>query len=160
MAANTAAAPATKRVYLPVPAVGEVFRNPGYGQALRLLATEGPHDFYEGEIARAILTTSEKLGGTMQAADLKEFSAQWVEPISSEFRGWRVYELPPNGQGIAALQILNILETATPSPLGPHSAAELHKNIEAMKLAYADLQPYVADPRFFNSPVTALLDKK
>jgi len=116
LAANTAAAPETKRVYLPVPAVGEVFRNPGYGQALRLLATEGPHDFYEGEIAPAILTTSK--------------------------------------------ETRRHLETATPSPLGPHSAAELHKNIEAMKLAYADLQPYVADPSFFNSLVTALLDKK
>jgi len=77
LAANTAAAPETKRVYLPVPAVGEVFRNPGYGQALRLLATEGPHDFYEGEIARAILTTSEKLGGTSKPRHLR----RWV-PIA------------------------------------------------------------------------------
>lgn len=149
----------TERVYLPRPAVGQIFRNPGYGKALRLIATKGAREFYEGEIARAILTTSEKLGGTMRAEDLKEYSSSWVEPISSTYRGWRVYELPPNGQGIAALQMLNILETFTPSPFGPASAPELHKKIEAMKLAYADLKPYVADPATFTSPVAGMLDK-
>lgn len=149
----------SKRVYLPVPQIGTLHRNPDYAKALRLLATKGPRDFYEGDIARAILTTSERLGGTMQAADLAEYSSQWVEPISSDYRGWRVYELPPNVQGIAALQMLNILETFTPAPQGPHSAPELHKKIEAMKLAYADLKPYVADPAYFRSPVAGLLDK-
>jgi gamma-glutamyltranspeptidase/glutathione hydrolase len=151
--------PETRRVYLPVPKVGDVVRNPGYAKALRLIAEKGPREFYEGDIAKAMLATSERLGGTLRAEDLKEFSSEWVTPISADYRGWRVYELPPNGQGIAALQMLNIMETFAPSPFGPASAVELHKKIEAMKLAYADLKPYVADPATFRSPVAGLLDK-
>ena len=141
------------------PALGEVFHNPPIAKALQLVADQGAKAFYEGEIAQAILRTSQALGGTMAAEDLAEFSPEWVEPISTTYRGWTVYELPPNGQGMAALEMLNIMETATPSPEGPLSVIELHKKIEAMKLAYADLYRYNADPRFAKVPVQGLLSK-
>jgi len=99
------------------------------------------------------------LGGTMTTEDLAAFSPEWVQPISIEYRGWRVYELPPNGQGMAALEMLNIMETSPADPKGPFTAAELHKRIEAMKLAYSDLHRYNADPRSHDVPVAALLSK-
>jgi gamma-glutamyltranspeptidase/glutathione hydrolase len=151
------------RVFLPngkAPAVGEVFQNHDLAKALRLIAGEGASAFYRGDIARAILSTSQALGGTMAADDLAQFSPEWVEPISTTYRGWTIYELPPNGQGMAALEILNIMETSAPSPDGPLSVAELHKKIEAMKLAYADLGRYNADPRFAQVPVKGLLSKQ
>ncbi len=152
-----------QRVYLlngKPPAVGQVFRNPDLAKALRLIAESGASAFYRGEIARAILTTSQGLGGTMAADDLAQFSPEWVEPISTRYRDWTVYELPPNGQGMAALEMLNIMETSPASPDGPLSVAELHKKIEAMKLAYADLARYNADPRFAKVPVKGLLSKE
>ncbi|HET7207490.1 MAG TPA: gamma-glutamyltransferase [Terriglobales bacterium] len=142
-----------------VPGVGEIFRNPDLGGALRLVAQEGTKAFYEGQIAQAILSTSQALGGTMVADDLSQFAPEWVEPISTTYRGWTVFELPPNGQGMAALEMLNIMETAPASPNGPLSVEELHKKIEAMKLAYADLYRYNADPRFAKVPVKGLLSK-
>src|SRR5205807_1764492 len=99
-------------------------------------------------------------GGTMSADDLAEFSSEWVSPISATYRDWTVYELPPNGQGMAALEMLNLMETSPPSTDGPLSVEELHKRIEAMKLAYADLYRYNADPRFAKVPVTGLLSKE
>src|SRR5439155_10329638 len=99
------------------------------------------------------------LWGTMQADDLAEFSAEWVEPLSIDYRGWKVYELPPNGQGMAALEMLNIMATQPPNNDGPQGAVELHKKIEAMKLAYTDLYRYNADPRFAKVPVKGLLAK-
>ena len=96
----------------------------------------------------------------MSAEDLADFKPEWVQPISTTYRDWTVYELPPNGQGMAALEMLNIMETAPPSPDGPLSASELHKKIEAMKLAYADLERYNADPRFAKVPVKRLLSKE
>lgn len=142
------------------PDLGEVFRNPDLAKALRLVAQDGAKAFYQGQIAQAILSTSQALGGTMAADDLAEFSPEWVEPISTTYRGWTVYELPPNGQGMAALEMLNIMATAPPSPEGPLSVAELHKKIESMKLAYADLYRYNADPRFAKVPVKGLLSKQ
>lgn len=142
------------------PDLGEVFRNPDLAKALRLVAQDGAKAFYQGQIAQAILNTSQALGGTMAADDLAEFSPEWVEPISTTYRGWTVYELPPNGQGMAALEMLNIMATAPPSPEGPLSVAELHKKIESMKLAYADLYRYNADPRFAKVPVKGLLSKQ
>ncbi len=142
------------------PGLGEVFQNRELGNALRLVANQGTKAFYEGEIARAILATSDALGGTMKADDLAQFAPEWVEPISITYRGWTVYELPPNVQGMAALEMLNIMETAPASPEGPHSVTELHKKIEAMKLAYADLYRYNADPRFAKVPVKGLLSKE
>ncbi len=152
----------TARVFLPdgrAPLEGELFRNPGMARAYRLLAEEGPSAFYQGEIAAAILKTSKRLGGVMTAEDLASFSPEWVRPISIDYRGWRVYELPPNGQGMAALEMLNIMETSPPVRAGPFSPAEMHKRIEAMKLAYSDLRRYDADPLFSHVPVSGLLSK-
>lgn len=152
-----------QRVYLPggkSPAVGQIFQNLDLAKALRLVADQGAEAFYKGEIARAIIATSQSLGGTMTPRDLAEFSPEWVEPISTTYRDWTVYELPPNGQGMAALEMLNIMETAPPSPDGPLSLTELHKKIEAMKLAYADLGKYNGDPRFAKIPVKGILSKE
>jgi len=154
--------PESRRVFLPggkVPEVGDIFRNPDLGKALRLIAEKGPDAFYRGEIARAIVETSLQLGGAMQAEDLAEFSSEWVEPISTDYRGWTIYELPPNGQGMAALEMLNIMEATPAASEGPQSAPDLHKKIEAMKLAYADLYRYNADPKFAKVPVKGLLSK-
>jgi gamma-glutamyltranspeptidase / glutathione hydrolase len=151
-----------RRVFLPggkVPNIGEVFRNPDVAKALRLVAAQGRDAFYKGEIAQAIIATSSPLGGTMRLEDLAEFSAEWVEPISIDYRGWTVYELPPNGQGMAALEMLNIMGTFTPDSAGPQGTVELHKKIEAMKLAYADLYRYNADPKAAKVPVSGLLSK-
>ncbi len=153
----------SRRIYLPdgkVPAVGAIFRNPDLARSLRMVADDGAKAFYRGKIARAIVSTSEAHGGTMAAADLAEFSAEWADPISTTYRGWTIYELPPNGQGMAALEMLNIMETMPASPDGPLSVCELHKKIEAMKLAYADLERYNADPRFAKVPVKGLVSKK
>jgi gamma-glutamyltranspeptidase/glutathione hydrolase len=161
-AETLASDPESRRVFLPngrVPAVGEIFRNPDVAKALRLIAQQGAKDFYRGEIERAILSTSQAAGGTMAASDLAAFSPEWVEPISITYRGWTIYELPPNGQGMAALEMLNLMEVAPASPDGPLSVSELHKKIEAMKLAYADLGRYNADPRFARVPVKGLLSK-
>jgi gamma-glutamyltranspeptidase/glutathione hydrolase len=153
----------SKRVFLPSGKglrTGELFKNPDMARALRLVADEGPDAFYKGTIAAAIVKTSEQLGGTMTAQDLASYSSEWVEPLSIDYRGWRVYELPPNGQGMAALEMLNIMETTPASPLGAFSAPELHKRIEAMKLAYSDIHANVADPRTHDTPVAQLLSKE
>jgi gamma-glutamyltranspeptidase/glutathione hydrolase len=150
-------------VYLPggkAPETGQLFRNPELAQTLTLIAQQGRDAFYRGAIAAAILKTSAELGGTMTADDLGEFSAEWVEPISTTYRGWKVYELPPNGDGMAALEMLNIMEQSEPAPAGPLSAAELHTRIEAMKLAYADVKAYDGDPRFGKIPVPELTSKE
>jgi len=153
----------SERTFLPdgkVPQVGDIFRNPAMGRAFRLIADQGRDAFYKGEIAAAILKTSERLGGTMTAEDLASFSSEWVTPISIDYRGWRVFELPPNGQGMAALEMLNIMEQFPPAAGGAFSAEELHTRIEAMKLAYSDLRRYDADPHFSDVPVDGLLSKK
>jgi gamma-glutamyltranspeptidase/glutathione hydrolase len=151
------------RVFFPggkAPLEGDLFRNPGMAHAFRLVAERGPETIYKGEIAAAILKTSRSLGGSMTAEDLAAFSSEWVQPISVDYRGWRVYEMPPNGQGMAALEMLNIMETAPASPLGAFSAFEMHKRIESMKLAYADLHRYDADPHTYDVPVAQLLSKE
>ena len=153
----------SRRIYLPdgkVPAVGALFRNPDVAKSLRMIADDGAKAFYRGKIARAIIATSEVHGGTLVAADLSEFSCEWVDPISTTYRGWTIYELPPNSQGMAALEMLNIMERMPRSPEGPVSVAELHKKIEAMKLAYVDLERYNADPRFAKVSLKGLLSKK
>ena len=154
--------PESARVYLPngkPPEIGQIFRNPDLAHALTLIADHGADAYYKGDIARAILATERELGGVMTAEDLAEFQPEWVDPISTTYRGWTVYELPPNGQGMAALEMLNLMETTPADPAGPLSTAELHTRIEAMKLAYADLYRYNADPRFAKVPVHGLLSK-
>jgi gamma-glutamyltranspeptidase/glutathione hydrolase len=155
--------PESARVFLPggaAPQPGHLFRNPDLARCYRRLGDQGPRAFYEGDIAAAILRTSRSLGGTLTADDLSSFSAEWVEPISIDYRGWRVFELPPNGQGMAALEMLNIMETSPPEPAGPFTPGELHKRIEAMKLAYSDVYRYNADPRTCDVPVAKLLSKE
>ncbi len=152
----------SRRVFLPgdkAPERGQVFRNPDVAHALTLVANQGEAAYYKGEIAKAILKTSSELGGTMTAQDLAEYSAEWVEPISLQYRDWNVYELPPNGDGMAALEMLNIMEQFKPNAAGPDSPGELHTRIEAMKLAYADVKAYDGDPRFAKVPVQVLLSK-
>jgi gamma-glutamyltranspeptidase/glutathione hydrolase len=154
--------PEAERVFLPggrVPELGEMFANPDLGKTLRLISEQGRDVFYRGEIAQSIVSTSAALGGTMQADDLADFSAEWVEPISISYRGWKVYELPPNGQGMAALEMLNIMSTLQADKGGPLAPMELHNRIEAMKLAYSDLYRYNADPRFAKVPVRGLLSE-
>jgi gamma-glutamyltranspeptidase / glutathione hydrolase len=161
--AKICANPESLRVFLlggKPPREGDVFRNPDMAHAFGVIAEEGSGAFYTGEVAAAILKASRSLGGTMTAQDLATFSSEWVEPISIDYRGWRVCELPPNSQGIAALEMLNFMETSPADPEGPHSSAEMHKRIEAMKLAYADLYRYNADPRCHDAPVNQLLSKE
>ena len=149
-----------RRVFLrdkDAPKVGEVFRDPQMGAAYRQIATGGRDAFYRGPIAKSILKTSDRLGGKMAAADLSEYEAEWVQPISTEYRGWRVYEMPPSSQGIAALEMLNIFAQFPLPNNFSRSADELHIQIEAQKLAYADLHRYVADPRFAKVPVDGIL---
>jgi len=143
----------------PAPLVGEIFRNPDLGRAYRLIAELGAGAFYSGPIGEALLNTSKRLGGAMAAMDLAEFRPEWVEPIGTTYRDWSIYELPPNSQGVGALEMLNIMERF---PLGEHqptSAAALHWKIESQKLAYEDLEAFNADPRVARVPVAALLDK-
>ena len=138
---------------------GEVFRNPDVAWSLRQVVSGGRDAYYRGEIARRIVAASERLGGTMALADLADFRAEWVEPISTTYRGWKVYELPPNGQGIGALEMLNLMETFPVAEMGHNSTRALHLMIEAKKLAYADVLRFVADPRFARVPVAGILSK-
>lgn len=153
---------ATARTFLPggvLPKNGELFRNPDLAWTYRRLATHGARDFYTGEVAKKILASSRLHGGTMTMADLAEYTPEWVTPISTTYRGWTVYELPPNGQGIAALEMLNIMERFPLAQMGHNSAAALHHLVEAKKLAYLDMQRYNGDPRFAKIPVAGLLSK-
>ncbi len=154
------AAAATYLIQDHAPRVGEVFRNPDLAWSLRQIAEHGRDAFYKGEITKKILATIEKHGGTMTAEDLADFSSEWVEPISTTYRGWTVYELPPNGQGLAALMMLNILEEFPLGEYGHNSTRALHAMIEAKKLAYADLIRYIGEPRGQKLPVAALLSKE
>jgi gamma-glutamyltranspeptidase/glutathione hydrolase len=142
------------------PRPGEMFRNPDLAWSLKQIANHGRDAFYQGEIAKRILATSQGLGGTMNAEDLAKFSSQWVEPISTAYRDWTVYELPPNGQGIGALIMLNIMEQFPLGQFGPDSADAFHTMIEAKKLAYADVLRYVCDPNINKVNVAGLLSKQ
>ena len=143
--------PNAMKLYRPngqAPKPGDVFRNPDLASSLKRIAVSGRDGFYEGVTAEAIVAISKELGGTMTMADLSEYQPEWVEPISTDYHGWKVSELPPNGQGIAVLAMLNIMERFPLAKWGPNSAQSLHTMIEAKKLAYADLLSYVGDPRF------------
>jgi len=142
------------------PRVGEMFKVPALGDALELIAKGGRDAFYLGPIARSILKTSKRLGGTLEAADLAEFTSEWIAPIAVDYRGWKVYEMPPNGQGIAALMMLNLMEKFGLPGMEQRSAEAMHLKIEAQKLAYRDLYAYVADPRQAKVPVGGMLSKE
>jgi gamma-glutamyltranspeptidase/glutathione hydrolase len=154
--------PSAAATFLPsgrAPRPGEVFRNPDLAASLRLIARAGPSAFYEGPIATAILELSRARGGTMAADDLREFEPEWVEPISTTYRGWTVFELPPNTQGLAALLMLDLMEQFPLAEYGFQSVDALHVMIEAKKLAYADMLRYVGDPRFSTLACDRLLNK-
>jgi gamma-glutamyltranspeptidase / glutathione hydrolase len=161
--AMLAAHPNSRKLFLMngdrAPRAGELFRNPDLANSLRRIALRGREGYYTGATAEAILSISREQGGTMTAADLSEFRAEWVEPISTTYRGWTVYEIPPNSQGIAALEMLNIMERFPMADYGWASPRAMHTMIESKKLAYADLLRYVGDPRFARVPVAQLLDK-
>jgi gamma-glutamyltranspeptidase/glutathione hydrolase len=142
------------------PQPGEIFRNPDLAWSLKQVAKYGRKAFYEGEIAKRLVATSKELGGAMQMEDLAEFSCEWVEPIPTTYHGWTVYEMPPNGQGIGALIMLNIMERFPLTDFGPGSATAFHVMIEAKKLAYADVLRYVCDPHINKVPVAGLLSKR
>jgi gamma-glutamyltranspeptidase / glutathione hydrolase len=155
---------AATSLYLPgdrAPRVGDVFKNPELAASLSEIAERGRDAFYKGEISKKILAAMKRHNGTMTAEDLAGFSSEWVEPISTTYRDWTVYEMPPNGQGMAALEMLNIMGTF---PLGQKdyefgSANALHVMIEAKKLAYADMGKYLADPRGQKIPFATLISK-
>src|SRR5471030_1211723 len=162
LADTLATEPNAATIYLPdgrAPRAGELFRNPDLAGSLRLIAQHGPAGFYEGPTATAILAISRERGGTMTPDDLAAFMPEWAAPISTNYRGWDVYELPPNTQAIAALMMLNMMETFPLGEYGFHSTKALHVMIEAKKLAYADMLRYVGDARFADVPVPAMLNK-
>jgi gamma-glutamyltranspeptidase/glutathione hydrolase len=151
------------KLYLPngrAPRAGELFRNPDLAGSLKQIAAGGRDAYYRGEIGRRIIGYSQRHGGTMAAADLADYSSEWVEPISTTYHGWTVFELPPNEQGIAALEMLNMMEIFPLAEQGHNSADALHILIEAKKLAYADMLRYVADQKFSRVPVAGMIAKE
>jgi gamma-glutamyltranspeptidase/glutathione hydrolase len=141
------------------PKTGEMFRNADLASSLRRIAAQGRDGFYKGSTADAIVALSKETGGTMQLADLEQFQPEWIDPVSTTYHGWTVWELPPNGHGIAALSMLNMMERFPIRQYGHNSAKALHVMIEAKKLAYADLLKYVGDPKYSKIPVTELISK-
>jgi gamma-glutamyltranspeptidase/glutathione hydrolase len=141
------------------PKYGEIFTNPMLAKSLSLLAKDGPAAFYEGPIGESIVAKSKELGGFMSMRDLKDHTVKWVDPVSTSYRGWDVWEIPPNGQGISVLQILNILELSDIGSMQPNSAEHLHLLVEAKKLVYEDRAHYYADPEFADVPVEWLISK-
>jgi gamma-glutamyltranspeptidase/glutathione hydrolase len=154
--------PGYKETYMPAgvrPHLGDVFKNPALGESLRQVAAKGRDGYYKGKLTEVMVKFLREQGGAHTAEDFAEFEPEWVEPISTSYRGWQVFELPPNGQGVAALSMLNIMENFPLKDYGQNSAAALHVMIEAKKLAYADMARYVGDPRFGPVPVAEMLSK-
>ena len=155
--------PNIKDIYMPggkAPSKGQVFRNPGLANTLDKIVKGGRNEFYRGTIARAIDAFMKANGGFLTYDDLARHHSEWVEPISTKYRGYDVWELPPNGQGIAALQILNILEGYDIASMGFGSADYIHVFTEAKKLAFEDRAKYLSDPSFSTIPVSQLISKK
>lgn len=150
-------------VYMPggkAPGKGEIFKNPYLASTLEAIAEGGRDAFYKGEIAKTIDTFMKEQGGFLSYEDLASHSSEWVEPVSANYRGYDVWELPPNGQGIAALQILNILERFDIASMGFGSSDYIHHFVEAKKLAFEDRAKYYADPAFNQLPVEELISKE
>ena len=142
------------------PSPGHVWRNPHLARTFRAISSYGRAVFYEGEIAKAIIDCSEACGGLLEERDLRDTASSWVDPISTTYRGYTLCELPPNGQGLAAIQMLNIMEGYDIQSMGPKSPDYLHLLIEAKKLAFADRDRYVSDPEFGDIPVEKLISKE
>lgn len=141
------------------PNPGEIFRNPGLAKTLHKIADGGKKAYYEGEIAKSIVSTLQQAGGCMTLEDLASHQSTWEEPASVTYQGYRVYECPPNGQGITALMALNILEEFDLGRLDPISPDRLHLEVEALRLAFADTRWFVADPALVHVPTEQLLSK-
>src|SRR5213594_2900780 len=142
------------------PAKGDIFKNPDLAKTLRLIGEKGRDIFYKGEIADKIDNFMRTNGGFLRKIDFEKHTSTWVEPVSTNYRGYDVFELPPNGQGIAALQILNILEGFDLRAMGRNSPETLHTMIEATKIAWADRAKFYVDPAFAKIPLAGLLSKK
>jgi gamma-glutamyltranspeptidase/glutathione hydrolase len=152
-----------KEIYMPegaAPKTGDVFRNPHLANTYKKIAAGGRDAFYKGEIARIIDAYMAEHGGFLTYEDLAKHTSEWVAPLATSYRGYDVYELPPNGQGIVALQMLNILEGYDLRSMGYGSAQYLHTLIESKKVAYEDRAKYYADPDFYNAPIDMLLSKE
>lgn len=150
-------------VFMPdgkAPVKGQMFRNPGLAKAYELLATEGRDAFYEGDIAKAFDAYMAENGGFLTLQDLAAHKSEWVEPVATTYHGYELHELPPNGQGIAALQMLNILEQFDIKAMGYGTAEYIHTLVEAKKLVYEDRARYYADMDFYNAPIERLVSKE
>ena len=155
--------PNVKEVYMPggkAPAKGEIFKNPNLASTLEAIAEGGRDAFYKGEIAQTIDAFMKEQGGFLSYEDLASHTSEWVDAVSTNYRGYDVWELPPNGQGIAALQILNILEQFDIAAMGFGSSEYIHHFVEAKKLAFEDRALYYADPAFNQLPVEELISKE
>jgi gamma-glutamyltranspeptidase/glutathione hydrolase len=142
------------------PRLGEIVRNPDLAWSLRQIAQGGRDAFYRGEITKRILALSARHGGALTAKDFSDYASEWAEPISTTYRGWTVYEMPPSSQGIGALEMLNIMEQFDLHSYGLNSTRALHVQIEAKKLAYADVLRYIADPKGAKLPVSGMVSKQ
>jgi gamma-glutamyltranspeptidase/glutathione hydrolase len=161
--AELQAHPDAARTYLPgkrAPRAGDVFKNPGLARSYRDIARGGRDAFYKGRIAQEIVAFSEKNGGLFAPRDFEEHTSTWVDPVSTTYRGSEVWEIPPPGQGIAVLQMLNILEGYDLCQMAPTSPEYWHLFVEAKKLAYADRARYYADPEFARVPTAELISKE
>jgi gamma-glutamyltranspeptidase / glutathione hydrolase len=141
------------------PKPGDLFKNPALANSLRQIAAKGRDAYYNGPMTETMVKFLNAQGGLHTLADFRDFQPEWVEPVSTTYRGWTIYELPPNGQGVAALSMLNIMEHFPIAQYGHNSVDALHVMIEAKKLAYADMYHYVGDPRFTQVPVKELVSK-
>ena len=142
------------------PKPGDLFRNPALANSLRQIAAHGRDAFYNGPMTDTMVQFLDAHGGTHSVEDFRDFQPEWVEPVSTTYHGWTIFELPPNGQGVAALSMLNIMEHFPMAQYGHNSVDALHVMIEAKKLAYADMYKYVGDPRFNPIPVKQLISKE
>lgn len=155
--------PNVAEVYMPngkAPSKGEIFKNPCLASTLQKIVDGGRDAFYRGEIARTIDQFFKEQGGFLSYEDLAGHTSEWVEPVSTTYRGYEIWELPPNGQGIAALQMLNILEGFDIASMGFGSSEYIHHFVEAKKLAFEDRARYYADPSFNDLPVERLISKE
>jgi len=149
-----------QKLYAPqgkAPGKGDVFRNPELAATYRLIARKGRDAFYRGELARKLVAYSKRVGGFFADRDFADFAAEWVEPVSVSYRGYDVWELPPNGQGLAVLQMLRMLANFDLKAMGHNSAAYLHTLIEVKKIVYEDRARFYADPRFADIDYAALI---
>lgn len=155
--------PNFKKTWMPdgkIPSKGEIFKNPNLASTYKKIASSYGEDFYKGTIANEIVNFINNQGGYFSLEDLSDFKPEWIDPVSTNYRGYDVWELPPNGQGIAALQMLNILENYNIKALGFGSAEYIHLFTEAKKIAYEDRALYYADPNFSDIPLKTLISKE